>query len=145
MESFWDDQWNCHKCLTKYDYLKDDVREATLKKARTMKGCWGNRAKPMNFENVEFRSCIGNFVDQSTKTIVDMFLQHEKGTLIYAGGVATYPAKLVEVFNIMQGIKMQKLKEQRDENERKAKRARKASQSKPRQKTKHQIQLKRKR
>jgi hypothetical protein len=77
---------------------------------RKLKGCYDFTTKAYKLENIVYKSCVGNF----TKNIVyflEAFSQYEKGMLPYNGSLGEQPAKIIEIFNIIDKIRRRHLKE----------------------------------
>jgi hypothetical protein len=104
-------RFDCHKCKIKNKGATN--WEETNRKERTIKGCFDAVAN-WRVDNVMFKKCIGNFVLPSTNNLLTMFNLYERGLLPYGGSVSNQPAKVMQVFEIINARKSEKQEENSD-------------------------------
>lgn len=94
-------QWNCFACVNKYSEVQ-----------RRTKGCFGIE-RPYIIEDIHYSSCVGNYSRDSFRDIVRLFDTYkEKGILPYPGSALEQPAKMMEIFSIIDSICQEKTKQQ---------------------------------
>jgi hypothetical protein len=130
MESYTNKHFNCHSCLTQYksrpDYEKNRASfDASLEKQRDIKACRKPDAKPkLKTESLAFYQCPGNFAHPSISVLVDAYWKCERGIMPFAGSYMDQPYKVIEVFNIIDGIIKEKQAKAAEEQSRESKRKR---------------------
>lgn len=125
-----EDNFNCSKCLNTYvkrpDYLKNkEAYDKNLETLKLKKGCQGLGVTTYKVENLKYSICIGNFYSHSVINYVDLYYNYQRGVLPYEGSLLDQPSKIIDVFNLIDGLiktKQNALAEkQQAEQERKAK------------------------
>ena len=117
IKSMFEKTFNCFHCKAQYA----DRKEITLK-LREQKGCFDVSTKVRyRFDQIIYKTCIGNFYDPQTSQLVDMFNKFEIGVLPYPGSYSDQPAKIIEVFQLIDSLKQTEVKRIEKENERKEK------------------------
>lgn len=100
LEALYSPQWNCFSCINKYS-----------ENQRLTKGCKSAK-EPYIIEDIYFQKCIGNFAKDSYKLIIRMYEDYkEHGLLPFDGASMEQPAKIMEIFMILDGL-VQAKKEQ---------------------------------
>jgi hypothetical protein len=61
-------------------------------------------------ENVIYKSCVGNY-NSNIGFLTEAFSKYEKGMLPFKGTLSDQPAKLIEIFNIIEQRRMDKSKD----------------------------------
>jgi len=81
----------------------------TIRK-RTSKGCFDYKTKKYRLENIVFKSCIGNYtIDLSY--YINLYSLYEKGIMPFNGLLKDQPAKIIEIFSIIEQKKLEYTKE----------------------------------
>ena len=117
--------FNCAKCLTKYEGRQDF--EDMTRRLRVRNGCHsvGNEVLHRIFlgkdKDIEYKTCIGNFVDHGIYRFLEMHKQYNLGNLPYPGCMADQPSKIIEVFGVIDSYKHDKLEKDRKAMEAKQK------------------------
>lgn len=87
-----------------------------IMKMRKIKGCFDEYpAVKYKVENVNYKTCIGNFFDKTVVDLYEAFNNYERGVMPFSGSYMDQPAKIVEVFGViggMKNIKIQQMQEQ---------------------------------
>jgi hypothetical protein len=86
--------FNCHACAAKYS---DKFRE----KKQKSKGCFDLITKKYLIEEIRFYGCVGNFTS-NVSYLLEAFSFYEKGMLPYKGNLGSQPAKIIDIFNIIE-------------------------------------------
>jgi len=83
-----------------------------LEKERRLKGCETilDAAVHRIGKDLSFRTCIGNFVDKSVYSYLDAHRKYEAGILPYPGALMDQPAKILEVFQVIDAHKQDKMR-----------------------------------
>ena len=117
IKTMFEKHFNCFHCKAQYA----DRKEMALK-LRKQKGCFDVSSKVLyRFDQITYKTCIGNFYDPQTAQLVDMFNKFEIGVLPYPGSYTDQPAKIIEVFQLIDSLKQTEVKRIEKENERKEK------------------------
>jgi hypothetical protein len=110
--------FSCHDCWTQFDHHPGEAKIELLHKAQKLKGCRNDRHKPYVFENLEFHRCPGNFVGSDVKQLLVQFQNYERGVLPFGGSLGEQPAKIVELFNLINGYRSVKIVQKHEEQKR---------------------------
>ena len=81
-------------------------------KLRLSKGCYGgseNVLHKLDKNQILFRSCVGNFFSDVVVRWLEMYHAYEKGVLPYPGCYSEQPNKIIEVFQVFEKHKHDKL------------------------------------
>lgn len=91
-------------------------------KYRESKGCFD--IKPMVLHkvgNIHFNTCIGNFFDYTTLSLLDAHDKLDKGILPFPGSYMDQPSKVIEVMKIIGNHKSEQVVKAQNEQVKKAK------------------------
>lgn len=104
-----EDNFNCNKCLKTYsdrpDYLKNKSSyDKSLELLQSKKGCVKPGPSKYKIENIKFNVCVGNFYSQSASMFIDFYYNYQRGVMPYDGSLMDQPSKIIEVFNIIDGL-----------------------------------------
>ena len=79
---------------------------------RKVKGCVNPTKKNVYaYENVKFKKCPANFLNNSVSDYMTMFLNYEKGIMPYSGCLMEQPYKVFEIFGIIEKYRRVKSKD----------------------------------
>lgn len=97
-----DKKYNCSECLKQYQGRKDRVE--MLEKVRNSKGCKTLQADYIHQidDEIFFKGCIGNFFRIQMARYLEMARMYDKGVLPFAGSLGEQPAKIIEIFRIIE-------------------------------------------
>ena len=103
-----DKEFNCQSCLAKYAKRPNASRDTAY--WREMKGCEGpikiTKTGIMEKHHVQFMRCPGNFRTPQGVGWIMLWRSFDKtGALPYPGGVAEQPAKIMEIFSIIDSLR----------------------------------------
>lgn len=125
LEGQYDKAFNCFLCINQYRQKRDfdqhqELYAEHLRKARELKGCF-EEAEVARFisDDVHWFKCIGNFRGDWCKDVIEAYDLYKKGVLPYPGSFMEQPAKIIDMFDIIEEIIKAKIKEQQDKNKRK--------------------------
>lgn len=77
---------------------------------RSSKGCFDFTTRTFLLDNVKYKSCVGNFTLDGLGYYYEVYLNYEKGLLPYEGNLSRQPNKIMEVIQIIDDIKKEKIK-----------------------------------
>lgn len=84
----------------------------TLKR-RKLQGCFGGAPHvKWELENIKYYTCIGNFFDPSVAHFFEMLNKYDQGVLPYPGSFSEQPGKVIEVFQMLDGLKKEKMRQE---------------------------------
>lgn len=114
-----DKRFSCESCLTQYQNRADF--ESMTQKLRDSKGCATLLPQPAHqIENsIKFSSCIGNFVMPGIYPWLEAHAYFERGILPFPGSLMDQPAKVIQLFNVIDGYKNAQATKQAEELRRK--------------------------
>jgi hypothetical protein len=114
------DKFNCMKCQAKYESRADG--EQMLAKVKANMGCTEMKQQPIHKigAEVSFRSCIGNFVKPQVYALISAHHRYTQGVMPYAGGYMEQPAKIMDVFGIIDQHRAEVAELEREKAERAA-------------------------
>lgn len=126
-------EFQCAPCLQKYAGRVD--AEKMTAASREVKGCVKPRSRPVHVvqneektEVISYSLCPGNFWSQDALSMIQMHGHFRRGFLPFPGSVADQPAKVMEVFSVIDLYMQEKAeverKRQQQKNERLLKGAR---------------------
>lgn len=109
IESMFEDSFNCTKCQNTYskrpDYAKNKaVYDKNLEVMQLKKGCLKPGPVKYKLENIKYSICVGNFYSQSASQYVDLYYNYQRGVMPFEGSLMDQPSKIIEVFNIIDGL-----------------------------------------
>ncbi len=91
--------------LGKKDYeANKDAYDRSLAKLQYQKGCVLPSQTKYHVDNLKFNRCIGNFYSQSGAMLIDFYYKYKEGVMPYEGALMDQPAKIIDVFNIIDGL-----------------------------------------
>ncbi len=95
------ENFNCKKCLSKYKGRADG--EEMLAKVRKVKGCEEVKSESIHKigDVLRFSTCPGNFVRPQVSALLSAYAQFKQGVMPYAGGLMDQPAKIIELFDVI--------------------------------------------
>lgn len=108
-------------CLKDYKKVKPVQRVVMLRKKQFGKGCFDIGIQSFKLGNLDFKVCPGNYHDSYVNYIWQLFTQYENNLLPYEGTLGSQPAKVIEIFDIIQGLihdyenKLKKMKRLKDQ------------------------------
>ena len=79
-------------------------REMMLQKKKLGKGCFDTHTQKYTVVNIEYKTCLGNYTNTYINFLWEMFTHYENNLLPYVGTLGNQPAKIMEIFDIIQGI-----------------------------------------
>jgi hypothetical protein len=91
-----------------------------LHKKRLSKGCFDTKTKQYIIGNIVFKTCLGNYQNSIVNHYWMLYTHYQNNLLPYNGSYGDQPAKVIEVFNIIQGLireyeqQLEKMKKQTD-------------------------------
>lgn len=101
-------KFHCGTCITQYG-SSDRLVQKTERK-RKSKGCFDFTSKNYRLENIRYNTCIGNF-SIPIDYFVEAFSLYEKGVLPFKGGVGEQPNKIMEIFQLIEVRRAEKIKQ----------------------------------
>lgn len=116
--------FNCNKCIASLKRRNADLLHAKQK----AKGCFDLETKsfiignPFKEDPVTFKSCVGNFTALSVNYWSDLYFNFEKGEMPFNGKLGEQPAKVIELFRVLE--KRINANKEQQENKQKVKRGR---------------------
>ncbi len=75
-----------------------------LYKKQLGKGCFSNDIKTYIFDDLKFLTCPGNYYDSYTNYLWQLFTHYQNNLLPYKGTLGEQPAKIIQIFEIIQGV-----------------------------------------
>jgi len=107
VSTFWyraDENFNCFKCKKMFSASVRDTRKA----------CFTERAKEIvNYNNsIKYFKCPSNFFNPAYSQIIDFFRHFQSGALPFSGGLFEQPAKIIEVFRLIENLENERLADQ---------------------------------
>jgi hypothetical protein len=116
VEASFDSKWSCYHCKKTYDRYDGPKKDRALRNMFTKKSCSGETERNYQLENVRFKKCPGNYTDTQVRYLVDWFMMYEKGVMPFDGPMADQPAKIIEIFELIQSIRDEKVLQQEKED-----------------------------
>lgn len=104
--SIFDEKWNCYKCMTSRHF------EAYKK----VKGCVSTPKTNYQVEGFKINKCLGNFTSREVYSYFEMFKMYERGIMPFGGAMVDQPAKVIDLFNMIEQLKAEKIAELNDKN-----------------------------
>lgn len=95
------EKFNCTNCQAKYQGRADG--EEMLAKVRANMGCAEVKSHSVHKigDEVSFSTCIGNFVKPQIYPLLRAHQMFSQGVMPYAGGLMDQPAKIIEIFGVI--------------------------------------------
>lgn len=119
-EASFNEKFNCWSCLNQYKGKNEKQRDILIDRLKRKKGCTRDAPRPWRVENIRFNKCIGNYTSKQVRYLLDSFLLFEKGVMPFEGALMEQPAKIIEVFNMIQSVRDEKERLRQDALEREA-------------------------
>jgi hypothetical protein len=119
LQSIEDDRFNCAKCLSRYDGRPDG--EVMLAKVRANMGCQEMKGAAIHKipSGLSFRTCVGNFVRPGLYPLISAHRRFQQGVMPYAGGLMDQPAKLIDLFGVIDTHQAERAERERQAEQRK--------------------------
>lgn len=111
VKAFYDKQYNCYFCK------KQPGHPATIRGLREIKGCFDIFDKPGKFDKVAYYTCIGNFYSPQVAQLWELFKNYEKGMMPFPGSYMDQPAKIIDIFQLMDSIRTQEIERKKKEED----------------------------
>lgn len=96
--SIFDSRWNCFNCANQRNFEQ-------LKK---VKGCISTPKANYTVEGFKLNKCLGNFTSREVYGYFELNKLFEKGIMPFEGAVSEQPAKLIDLFNMIEQLKNEK-------------------------------------
>lgn len=122
-----DSRYNCTDCLKQGKGRKDG--EAYVKSIQESKGCRAEmpgyfHSIPLENGALQFKRCIGNFFERRWLPFVDAFRLYKNGVLPYPGSAMEQPAKVMEIFRVIEHHELRRAEEEARKREQRRKKGR---------------------
>lgn len=95
-------KYSCNSCAASYKEINKEAK-------RRPKGCYDYSTRVYKIENIIYKSCIGNY-NNNIDFLLESFSFYEKGMLPFKGTLAEQPAKIIDIFNIIEQRRYEKNK-----------------------------------
>jgi len=102
-------RFQCSKCIKQFSGRRDE--KEMLLRDKQGKACdfIANETRHhINYE-LKFKRCIGNFFDYGAVHMLTLYNKYEKGMLPFNGCLSDQPNKIIEVFNIIESYKSERM------------------------------------
>jgi hypothetical protein len=104
-----DNEFNCNNCKKKYSLtVRNDKKGCAVK-------------KPTNFikydDILSFSKCPSNFYNSLYANFIDMFSLFSQGVLPFEGGLLDQPAKIIDIFKMVENLQAENLKKAKEKAE----------------------------
>ena len=108
-----DDRYNCQKCLARYKGRPDG--EQMLGKVQANMGCREVKAQVIHRigDDLGFKTCIGNFARPQLHAFIGAQRRFEQGMMPYSGGLMEQPAKIIEIFGVIESHNAERAERER--------------------------------
>lgn len=107
-------QFDCGTCLNKWAGRTDSAEMTEAN--RKVKGCWGSTEFLHEIVvpggRISFKTCVGNLVQDGMFHWIVLHRQFQKGVLPYPGSLSEQPAKVLELFELIDSFKIQQAEEE---------------------------------
>lgn len=121
-------EFQCGKCLSKHSARSD--YQAQTDRMRVVKGCEGISGNVIHRIKLDdsggslgFRSCVGNYFDASVPGLIEAQRAYERGVMPFPGAMLDQPAKMIEIFSVIEGHRLERMESLQREAESKRKTA----------------------
>ena len=108
----------CFKIVTRKEFQCSQCKDPKfpkeyLDKRRRVKGCFGSNRPVFQIDEFKFHTCIGNLWSNSFDIVMDMYnLYNKRGKLPFDGTILDQPAKILDIFKIMDSLRNEYEQEQ---------------------------------
>ena len=75
-----------------------------LHKKQLGKGCFNFNIKKYDIGHLQFNMCPGNYYDSYVNYLWQLFTHYQNNLLPYKGSLGNQPAKIIQIFDIIQGL-----------------------------------------
>lgn len=96
-------EYQCARCLSRYP--KNPDMQATYQRTKACESVVDRRVASVGGE-LHFRTCPGNFWDATAAALLDLSHAYQKGILPYAGSLMDQPAKIIDVFGVIERFEL---------------------------------------
>lgn len=94
---------------------KQNQYDKLLDKQRFQKACLLTDKVKYQLEDIRYYKCIGNFYSDSAVYLMELFYNYERGVLPFHGSLMDQPAKIIDIFQLIDAmIKSKKAEIQKD-------------------------------
>ena len=101
-------KFHCGTCITQYGTSPRLMKKTDRK--RKSKGCFDFTSKDYRIDNIRYTTCIGNMA-VPIDFLLEAFSLYEKGVLPFKGNLHEQPSKIIEIFNIIEVRRAEKIKQ----------------------------------
>ncbi len=135
LEVLFEERYKCSKCTKKYP--TNGPRGAKGYKMREGMGCFGPRPRLSKvFDEFKITDCPGNHYHKDLEYWLELHAAYKNGVLPFNGLITDQPCKIIEIFNVIDGIKATKETELHDREMEKLEKDNQAAQRKSKWPTK---------
>lgn len=113
--SIHEENFNCNNCKKRMGQIARDDLKGCSKILKSDVANWRNQ--------ITFQTCPVNFYSQAFAVYIDLFRHFENGILPFKGGLLEQPNKIMEVFNLIESLKIERSNERQKKQEKMAKKA----------------------
>lgn len=120
-------KWSAYQDRTNYDWDK------VVEFFKETKGCFGGSGEVKSFRKlhsdnsstdksviingIRYKSCLCNLKNSSTMYFIDLYDKYQKfGLLPFSGTITEQPAKIMEIFNVLESVKIEYTYKKQKEN-----------------------------
>lgn len=123
VEAYTEKMFNCYSCLHQYDHHPN--KDRMLADRQRLQACKEPRPNPkFQIEQVKYFKCPGNFYEPSMAYLMEGYEKYKQGVMPYPGSFYDQPAKIIEIYKLIDALLVDKRRKAQDEANRKAKRSR---------------------
>jgi len=90
-------------------------------KYQKVKGCISTPRTNYKVEGFKINKCLGNFTSREVYSYFEMFKVYERGIMPFEGSMMDQPAKLIDLFNMIEQLKLEKVAEMQKAEDKKRK------------------------
>jgi len=105
--SIFDKRWNCYHCIKSKDH----------ERIKKIQGCEFTPRTFYKIEGFKLNRCLGNFTSREVLGFFEMFKLYSKGIMPFDGCMSDQPAKLIDLFNMIDLLQAEKHEERRKAQE----------------------------
>ena len=121
VEGFFEKKFNCVECRKRYDRHPDPEKMWESWKARM--SCYDIKEKPkFQLDQIRYYTCPGNFFSFSVASLMEGYHNYKLGVMPYKGSFFEQPAKIIEVYKMIEAIIEEKKADQIKQHEKDLKR-----------------------
>lgn len=82
-----------------------------FEKLQKVKGCVSTPKTNYKIEGFKLNKCLGNFTSNEIYGYFEMYKLYEKGIMPFDGAISDQPAKIIDLFNMIDQLKAEKTEE----------------------------------